>query len=166
MIGKHLLFILLAVGACTREPRKTTTLPFELPELKELNPQLYKVKVFDQLTAEEAKSLERQKLFLIKNLFREEKSPYPGMTSQIVRCPEKFQPQVIQSDTDEQTTLRIQLYANSRQVYGVCDDKDAKFKSVYLLVYCRRSQKAALVEAFSNKKEIEWSRWLTPGPCL
>jgi hypothetical protein len=110
-----------------------------------------------------------QKRFQIESLYNEQKSPYPGALSQVVRCPKELLP-LIQSDSSMQMdVLRIQAGANSRKILGVCDPSELAFRAVVLEIFCKEAKVLFEVEGFLKKSSTEktekWETWLKQVSC-
>lgn len=127
----------------------------------------YNVRILNGINEMQAQNFVKQKLFLITSLFQEEKSPYPGMTSNIVACPDSFLPKITQADDESSLNLRIQLAATSRNTFGVCSEEEFAQKSVFLFVFCKKSGKALRLEGFAAKDSARlWDTWLTSFKCV
>ncbi len=155
--------------------------PVEIPELKEarLHGDLhkdfsastddaeYKVRLLRHTTEELARIQMSQKIFLMRSLFREEKSPYPGMTSNIVSCPKRFWPKIEEKENETSLYLRIQAAATARNTFGVCADEEFAKRSIYLFVFCKHSGQALRVEGFTARDSSrDWDTWLAAFRCL
>lgn len=177
---KSRILALLFLVSCTSRPSPGPNLPVKITDLdgvrfeksetgwrSETGEEAVILSIEQIPDGGKARARRDQKLFLIQNLFQEEKSPYPGMTSHIVKCPEKFLPKITKTEDTEKEMLRIQLYATSRRTFGVCTEGEAEYKSVYLLVYCKKSKAAVEVEAFAKKSSPRaWDLWLSGADCL
>ena len=165
----------------TRSLHKKISWPVKLPELDRLelsgDPinevdgregfREYKLRVWNGMDVDQARQLIAQKIFLVRSLFKEEKSPYPGMTSNIVTCPKEFWPKIEEKETGDLIKARIQIKATSRNTFGVCTEDEFARRSAYLFIYCKKSRRALKIEGFVDKKHVaNTDTWLSQVECL
>jgi hypothetical protein len=177
------LILVVAAGLiATRFFRQETSWPVSLPELERIDlsgdplseadgrddeARDYKLRTWNEMEADQARQLIAQKIFLVRSLFQEEKSPYPGMTSNIVTCPKEFWPKIEEKETGDFIEARIQIDATSRNTFGVCAEEEFARRSVYLFIYCKASRRALKIEGFVDKERVkETDTWLSQAKCL
>ena len=71
-------------------------------------------------------------MFVINSLYRGISSPYPGVLSNRIECPEEFKPAKIENDPFDYYII----YASERFTYGVCSWDLIKYKSIIYFLYC------------------------------
>ena len=106
-----------------------------------------KVRAFDDISLEDAKSQFSDKIFSIHSLYREAFSPYPGALSNKISCPDEFKPRRISHALFDYYLL----YANQRFNYGVCLWDLIEYKAVIYPLYCPRNRRYYQIELFVSK---------------
>jgi hypothetical protein len=73
------------------------------------------------------------KNFLLKSLFLPTTSPYPGVITNAIECPEKFLPKIKKVENG----IVYFLFANDRFNYGICVDDLVSYFSAYGIFDCK-----------------------------
>jgi hypothetical protein len=118
----------------------------------------------ENVAPDEAERAMKQRRFQVESLYQEEKSAYPGFISKTVGCGESFVPVVTGENTPASAVLRIQAAANGRKSLGVCSEAEFKYKTVGVMLYCKRSRLLLQIETFLNKSE-DARKWLSEVSC-
>lgn len=71
---------------------------------------------------------------VLESLFEQTTSPYPGVITNVIECPEKFKPKTLTIDRGTIYTL----FAGERFTYGVCADDLVAYRSLYGIFDCAR----------------------------
>ena len=102
------------------------------------------IKVLKNISLKEVNIYISDKMFVIKSLFREIVSPYPGKLSNRIECPEEFKPLKIADSPFDYYVI----YASDRFTYGVCSWDLIKFKSIIYFLYCNKEKKLYHIKLF------------------
>ena len=108
-----------------------------------------RLREFDGISLEHAKSYFSDKIYSINSLYREAHSPYPGALSNKISCPDEFKPQRIQRALFDYYLM----YANQRLNYGVCLWDLIEYRAIFYPLYCSRNQRFFQIELFVAKDE-------------
>jgi hypothetical protein len=79
-------------------------------------------------------------------------SPYPGMISTEVSCPEQFPPIEIKNNSS-MMKWGFLLPTNSRKLMGVCESKEIIFESLFAVQYCEKNHKMYEIRYFLKGRE-------------
>ena len=72
------------------------------------------------------------KKFLLKSLFLPTTSPYPGVITNVVECPDEFKPKVQEGENG----IIYTLFAGERFTYGICAEDLVAYYSAYGIFDC------------------------------
>ena len=103
-----------------------------------------KVNVFKNTSQEKANIYISDKIVVINSLFREISSPYPGVLSNRIKCPEEFKPVRIPHYPWDYHII----YASSRFTYGICSFDLIKYRSILYFQYCNKQKNLYQVKLF------------------
>ena len=103
-----------------------------------------KVTLFNDMNAEQAADYGSSKLFVIKSLYREIHSPYPGPLSNRIECSEEFKPVVIEASPFDYHLL----YATDRFTYGACSWDLITYKTILYFQHCETENSLYQIELF------------------
>jgi len=126
-----------------------------------------RLRIIQKATPQMAEQMRKQKLFTVKSLFEEARSPYPGAVTNTIERPPQLLPKVMNEDSKLQDLTRIQVPANSRKSMGVSTEADFFYRHTWLMIYCRDRQRLVEVDAYTPRsRELDWDKWLSPAECL
>jgi hypothetical protein len=151
------------LGTPKTYPVKRSTVKEYHLELKGVD---VRVRDIQSVTPEVAKDMGEQKLFAVNSLFQEQKSPYGGYVSKIVKCPSRFLPKISRQNGLHRSWLRIQTPSNGRRSLGPCNDDEFRLNYVWLMLYCPDQRRVLQVESYwPRDKAPDWNTWVTQADC-
>lgn len=116
------------------------------------------VKHYFNMTKEKARKLIDDRKFFLGAMFKDQPSPYPGVLSSTIGCPEALVPKPIEDTAN--VSLTYQLLATRNLIYGNCNPSDNYYYCFYQVFFC--AEKKELFEmkiytpiskpSFDNKK--------------
>ena len=111
------------------------------------NDEIIKINKISNMTETEQESYMQDTFLVIKSLYREINSPYPGKFSNKIKCPEEFIP----IEKKELNHTYLVLYANDRLNYGACSWDLIEYKTIFSFIECDST--LFQVELFIPKKK-------------
>jgi hypothetical protein len=128
-----------ALADFSREETKTLAKEELAAELGETTVKLTKIET------EAPQKYIQDKKFLLESLFAPTASPYPGVITNVIECPEEFKPKV----AEVQNGTMYTLFAGERFNYGVCAKDLVAYYSAFGIFDCK--EKGVFeIRAFSN----------------
>jgi hypothetical protein len=101
-----------------------------------------------------AQSLFKNKALMIKGLYEKQATPYSGVVTREASCLEGM---VIENnnviETPNEMSLKFDLKATERHVFGVCLEEQNIFRTQILLLYCKKNQTFYEIKYFYPKSE-------------
>jgi hypothetical protein len=95
---------------------------------------ILQLKDYHNITRAKAQKTLEDRKFFISSMFKDQISPYPGVLSSVIGCPEDQRPKAIE-DTAE-VRLYYYLPATSNLIYGNCNLSDNAYYCLYALFFC------------------------------
>ena len=89
-------------------------------------------------------------LTAMQNLYESFVSPYPGVVSSTVVCPDKFKPVREFAELPDEWAKTWRQLATDRFQYGVCDDKNGYYRSYDTLYFCAKRSVTYEVRLFTR----------------
>lgn len=87
----------------------------------------------------------------IHKIFLNYDTPYNDSSESNNSCPEEYLPQPYAAQKTNIGVSALQLYADEKMMFGSCTEKDAYFRSYYLLVHCKANNTGFEIIIFFNK---------------
>lgn len=108
-----------------------------------------------QITARDEDEAEAEKLFegtrlAIEGFYHSNASPYPGLISRIVQCPEAFRPQPVSSAMEGRWSRGFLLFTNDRRTLGICEEKALSYRLLHFVHFCRKTHRSFNVKVFED----------------
>jgi len=105
------------------------------------------VKHYFNMTREKAKKLVDDRKFFLGAMFKDQPSPYPGVLSSTIGCPEALVPKPVEDTAN--VSLAYQLLATRNLIYGNCDPSDNYYYCFYQVFYCAEKKELFEVKIFT-----------------
>ncbi len=105
------------------------------------------LKQYNNMTIEKAKKMMGDKKFYLGSMFKDQPSPYPGVLTTAIGCPEELVPK------PNEDTLSIRLFykllATGNLIYGNCNPKDNTYSCAYGFFFCAEKNQAYELKIFT-----------------
>lgn len=115
---------------------------------------IIKLEVIKNIDAEYAKRHIEDKQFMISSLYERISSPYPGMISKVIECPDKFKPVMHFLEIGGKNTPVYFLYSTARLTYGACVDELLKHRGALAFFYSDERKTLYQIELFIPKEDF------------
>lgn len=119
------------------------------------NGKVIKIEAIRNIEAKEAKKHIEGKQDVIKSLYVNIPSPYPGMVSKTITCPDEFKPEIIYLKVSDETVPVYLLYSTPRFTYGAGVEELIKYRGALLFIYSPDSKTLYQIELFIPKEEFK-----------
>lgn len=106
----------------------------------------------DEVDAQGADRLFRDKEMLMQGLFSLPPSPYPGALTNRQPCQEKFRPRLSRRDDIRGKLTAWETTSNDRFVLGGCTEETTTMKAAYALLFCRATRTFHEVRYFTPRQ--------------
>lgn len=130
-----------------------------------------KVKILTESLAapNESAALKRieEREAILMSVYREYPAPYPGAITNLSRCALNSRPHRETINSASSRAAAFELLANERLTYGECIPAEAKYNSIYFLLYCPGQNLVHDVKVFYPKADPAPSakEWLKSLKC-
>jgi hypothetical protein len=108
---------------------------------------LVKARIVYDLGEDQAREYINEQSIILTNLYEPVPPPYPEFIGQEVSCDSKYKPLKKEHSLGEYYLL----YAGDRYGYGVCEDKEIKYKTFLSYFYLKDLKKIIKLEYFTSK---------------
>ncbi len=108
--------------------------PFQTTIRGEKNENIIRINLFHNISPTKAMSKYSDIIFSIDSLYQNINSPYPGVITNKIVCPDSLKP-IIKNSSNE--FKKYIVYASRRLTYGVCSEDLIKYKSLIYFDYCK-----------------------------
>ena len=88
----------------------------------------------------DAKVLIKERLEVVKGIFKPEVDAYVGKVLLPPKCRPENLPALIEIKNEKQTMMVLSLYSSKGRVFGNCIEPNELLKTQYVLVYCNKSR--------------------------
>ena len=99
---------------------------------------------FENWSIEKADNYVSDKMFVIRTLYREIHSPYPGPLSNTIECAEEFKPERMEHPPFDYYLL----YATERLTYGACSWDLISYRVIMYFAFCEADNSFYQIELF------------------
>ncbi len=108
---------------------------------------IIQLKTYAHYNREKAKKLIEARKFFMELSFKDQISPYPGLLSSTIGCPDDQKPK----PSEDTIALRLdyKLLATSNLVYGNCNLTDNYYNCLYCVFFCADKSEAYELKIFS-----------------
>jgi len=118
------------------------------------NGRVIKIEVIKNIGDEDANRYIKERQYVIESLYRHIPSPYPGMISNTIECPDEFKPEVVSLKIQGETTPVYILYSTSRFTYGAGVEELIKYRGALVFIYSGKMKALYRIELFIPKEEF------------
>jgi len=120
------------------------------------NSKIIKIRRFSNIDNKTFISYVQDKFLQLNSLFVSTPSPYFGIITQKIECPDEFKPKINKTITSDQNEVTYYiLYTSERFTYGVCSKDLIKYKTLFTFVYCSDKKDLYQVEIFDPPNELD-----------
>ncbi len=118
-----------------------------------------KIEAINNINSQEARKYAEERQNIVKALYQRIPSPYPGMISNVIECPDELKPEIVSLDIEGKIVSAYILYSTPRFTYGAGVEELIKYRGVLMFIYGDKVRTLYRVEIFIpkekfNKKEI------------
>jgi len=118
------------------------------------NSKIIKIRRFSNVDRKTSESYVKDRFLELNSLFTSVSSPYFGVITQTIECPDEFKPKINEAITSDQNKVTYYiLYANERFTYGICSKDLVKYKTLFTFIYCSDKKDLYQFEIFSLPDE-------------
>lgn len=114
-----------------------------------------KIEIIKNIDAGYAYKYIEERQGMIESLYKRIPSPYPGMISKAIECPDKFKPKLLYLEIDKKNTPIYILYSTPRFTYGACADELISYRGALTFIYCEKEKILYKIELFIPKKDFD-----------
>jgi len=122
------------------------------------NGRIVKIETIKNIDEKTASRYVEERKHLIESLYKRIPSPYPGMVSKTIECPEKFTPEIVSLKIENKTTPIYILSSTPRFTYGACADELIKYRGYLAFIYNEKGKILYRVEIFIPVEEFD-KKW-------
>lgn len=115
---------------------------------------IIKIEVLGGLTEKGATQYITDQRSSIDSLFTGSLSPYPGILSHTLECPEEYIPKVEEEQVEDSWRIFYYLYANNRLTFGGCAEDVLAYVAVLAFIYCKDKNEVYHIEYFTPKDNL------------
>ena len=117
----------------------------EIIELRR-NTTFIKISKINDVGKESSEYYINYQLTMINSVFELKTSPYPGIITREIVCPEELKP--VEVNTTELNSTYYLMYSTNRYSYGACSWDSIKYRVIFLFRYCENKKELYQLEIF------------------
>jgi hypothetical protein len=90
----------------------------------------------EETSKTKAQEIVHDKIQAVLSLYQDHDTPYAGFVTRKTTCPPQYLPKQTEKKKEEQMIVALEIYANSREVFGSCSKDDISFRAFYAAIVC------------------------------
>jgi len=113
-----------------------------------------KIEVIKNINRQYARQYIKERMYIIDSLYNRFPSAYPGMVSQVIECPDRFKPEVMNLKVEDENVSVWLLHSTSRLIYGACTEDLIKYRGAATFIYHEKEKTLYRLDIFIPKDKF------------